>query len=89
MEKRSRDAKEKVYPRHDGPRPKKDHHRHGSRDISTMKPSRRPYDNFTESFTPLNSKRTDNLHEMYHLKLIPEPNRPKRANTIMGRDENA
>lgn len=71
IEKRSRDAKEKVQPRRDGLRSRKDHHKHGSRDISAMKPSQRPYDNFTERFTPVNSKRAGILREVYHLKLIP------------------
>lgn len=88
MDKISRDAKEKVQPRHEGSGPRKDHHKHGSRDRSTIKPSRRPYDKFVEIFTPLNSKFTNIMHEVYHLKLIPEPNSPKRANSVMGKDEN-
>lgn len=31
MENRSRDAKEKLQPRHDGHEPRKDHHMHESR----------------------------------------------------------
>lgn len=54
-----------------------------------MKPSRRSYDNFIKNFTPLKSKCVDLIHKVYHIKLIPEPNRPKRANSIMGRDKNA
>lgn len=61
MQKRYRDVEQKVQPRHSRPIPRKDHHRHGSRDKSTMKPSWRRYEKFTESFTPLNSKCMDIL----------------------------
>lgn len=89
MEKRPCNAKEKVQPRHDGSGPEKDHHKHGSRDRLAMKPSRRPYDNFIESFTPFKLKHTDILFKIYYLKLILEPSRPKRANTIMGKDDSS
>lgn len=39
IENKSQDAKDKVQPRHDGSRRIKDHLEHGSRGISTMKPS--------------------------------------------------
>lgn len=87
MEKRSLDPKEKAQYRHEGFRPIKEHHKHGSRERSKIKLSRRPYDNFTENFTPLNTKCADILREVYHLKLISEPTYPKRVNKVLGRDE--
>lgn len=87
MEKRSWDAKEKLTPRHEGSEPRKDHHKHGSRKRSMIKPSHIPYDSFVENFTPLNIKRVDILREVYHLKLLLEPSHSKRANTVMGKDE--
>lgn len=89
MEKSSRDTKENLQPRNDGSGPRKDHHKHGSRDRLTIKSSRRSYDNFTKKFTPLNLKRANILHEVYHLKLISERSRPKRSNAVMGKYEDA
>lgn len=54
-----------------------------------MIPSQRPYDNLFESFTPLNAKRVDILREVYHIKLIPDPPRPKRVNAVLGNDAKA
>lgn len=54
-----------------------------------MKPSRRPYDNSSENFTPLNAKHVDILREVYRLKLDPEPPRPKRVNAVLGKDVGA
>lgn len=39
MEKRSWDAKEKIKFRHEGFGPSKEHHKHGPRERSTIKPS--------------------------------------------------
>ena len=63
MEKRSQDVKEKTQSRHEGFEPKKEHHKHMAREGSVIKPSWRPYDNFTENFTPLNTKCVDILQE--------------------------
>lgn len=72
MEKRSRDAKEKTESKHEGSRFIRKHHKHDPRSRSTTRPSRRPYDNFYENYTPLNTKRADVIKEVNHLKLIPE-----------------
>lgn len=61
MEKRSRDLKEKTQSRHDRSGPGKEHDKQASTERSTIKPSRRPYDNFIENFTPLNVKHDDIL----------------------------
>lgn len=89
MEKRSRDAKEKTQSRHEGSGPRKEHHKHGSRERSVIKHSRRLYHNFIKNFTYLNTKHDDILLEVYHLKLIPKPTRPKRVNVVLGKDEEA
>lgn len=72
MEKISRDAKEKMQSRHEGFGIRREHHKHGSRDMLTIKPSQRPYDKFSRNFTALNAKYADILREVYHLKLIPK-----------------
>lgn len=86
MEKRSWDTKEKTQPKHEGSKSRRENHKYRPRDRSPTRPSRRRYDNLSESFTPLNVKVDDILREVYHLKLIPEPPRPKRVNTVLGND---
>lgn len=39
--------------------PEKKHHKKGLRERSAIKPSWRPYDNFSENFAPLNAKCVD------------------------------
>ena len=38
---------------------------------------------------PLNTRRGDILQEVAHLNLIPEASRPRKVNTMMGRDARA
>lgn len=87
MEKRSRDAKEKTQSKHEEFRSRREHHKHGPRDRSTMRPSRRPCDNLSESFTHLNAKCVDILREVYPLKLILHLPRLKRVNAVLGNDQ--
>lgn len=81
--------KKKMQFRHEGSELKREHHKHGSRERLTTKPSYRPYENFSENFTSLNAKRANILRETYHHKLILEPSHPKRVNVVLGKDEGA
>lgn len=55
------DAQEKTQFKHEGSETRREHHKHDPRDMSTMRPSRRPYGNSPDKFTPLNIKRVDIL----------------------------
>ncbi|XP_050895535.1 uncharacterized protein LOC127102173 [Lathyrus oleraceus] len=88
MEKRYRDAKEKIRAKKEGVGHNKEYFRTKLWDYITMRPSQRPIDKVAE-YTPLNSRREDILREVYNLKLLPISGRLKGVHIVMGNDESA
>lgn len=76
MEKRSRYSKEKMRAKKEEVRHRKEFLKPVPRDRTIMILSQRSPDK-DANYTPLNSRCENILKEVYHLKLLPIPGRPK------------
>lgn len=85
MDKRSRDAKDKVQTNEEGTRHRREYFKPGPRDRPIARSSRRPFKK-EQDYTPLNGRREEILKEVYHLKFLPKPVVPKRVYIVMGKD---